>query len=292
MGKYGDYIGQNGIESMACLGYTDKKDGEKMDSVNRTLYIPLYGKALVSRMGLFLQDEKAEQIWQQESFPLKGKAGSKWLAYSMAMRAAVFDRWLEDRRKQMPNAVVLHLGCGMDSRILRVGSAEGTWFDVDFPEVIRERQRYFGETEHYHMLGADLRDLTWLEKIPEGNAVVVMEGISMYLKTHQLQALLAALTAHFQQVAVLMDSYTTLGAKATKYKNPINTVGVTQVYGLDDPQTVVKGTALECIREVDMNPMDLIRQLPARDQKIFSRFFAGKLAKKLYRMYEYEKKSQ
>ena len=51
-----------------------------MNSVNKTLYIPLYGKAFVSKKGLFLEDKKAEQIWEAEGFPLKGKSASKWLA--------------------------------------------------------------------------------------------------------------------------------------------------------------------------------------------------------------------
>ena len=51
-----------------------------MDGVNKTLYIPLYGKALVSRKGLFLSDKWAEQIWETEQCPLKGKSASKWLA--------------------------------------------------------------------------------------------------------------------------------------------------------------------------------------------------------------------
>ena len=62
-----------------------------MDNVNKTLYIPLYGKALVSQKGLFLHDPKAEEIWAKEGFPLKGKSASQWLAYYMGMRAAVFD---------------------------------------------------------------------------------------------------------------------------------------------------------------------------------------------------------
>ena len=32
-----------------------------MNNVNRTLYIPLYGKAYVSRRGVILHDPKAEQ---------------------------------------------------------------------------------------------------------------------------------------------------------------------------------------------------------------------------------------
>ena len=34
-----------------------------MNNVNKTLYIPLFAKAYVSKKGLFLHDEKAEQIW-------------------------------------------------------------------------------------------------------------------------------------------------------------------------------------------------------------------------------------
>jgi len=41
-----------------------------MNEINKTLYIPLYGKALISKRGIILQDRSAEQIWEQEKFPL------------------------------------------------------------------------------------------------------------------------------------------------------------------------------------------------------------------------------
>ena len=58
--------------------------GEYMNGVNKTLYIPLYGKAYVSKKGIILDDKKAEQM------------------------------------VNAPNAVVIHIGCGMDSRCIRV----------------------------------------------------------------------------------------------------------------------------------------------------------------------------
>ena len=64
-----------------------------MENVNKTLYIPLFGKAYVSEKGILLKDPKAEEIWAAEGVPLKGKSKSKWLAYYMAMRASVMDRW-------------------------------------------------------------------------------------------------------------------------------------------------------------------------------------------------------
>lgn len=76
-----------------------------MDNVNKTLYIPLYGKAFVSKRGILLRDPDAERIWDAAGFPLKGKAASKWLAYNMGMRSAVFDNWLRAKIAWIPCCV-------------------------------------------------------------------------------------------------------------------------------------------------------------------------------------------
>ena len=258
-----------------------------MENVNKTLYIPLYGKAWVSGRGLLLHDPGAEEIWAAEGFPLKGKSASKWLAYNMAMRAAVFDRWLEENLT--PGAVVLHLGCGLDGRCSRV-SCGNLWYDVDFPQVIGERKKYFRETDTYRMLGADLRT-DWLDTVPSGGtALVVMEGISMYLTSEERLELLKKLTAHFAHVKLLVDVYTVFGAKASKYKNPINDVGVTVVHGCDDPREMEAGTGRRFLAERPLTPEDMIRMLPRSEQGFFRLMFGGKMAKKIYRLYEYETK--
>ena len=72
-----------------------------MTGIQKTLYIPLYSKAYVSRKGLFLKDPWAEKLWKQNGFPLKGKSRSKWLAYYLGIRAAVFDQWLNQKMQEM-----------------------------------------------------------------------------------------------------------------------------------------------------------------------------------------------
>ena len=258
-----------------------------MDSVNKTLYIPLYGKSYVSKRGIILHDPKAEEIWAAEGFPLKGKSASKWLAFYMGMRAAVFDRWVEKQLKEMSDAAVLHLGCGMDSRVLRAGDAECKWYDIDFPAVIAERKKYFRETDCYRMIGADVR-ADFLDQIPGETAIVVMEGISMYLKPEELQQVLARLCQRFSGLALLMDCYTEFSAKASRYKNPINEVGVTEVTGLDEPQ-LLEDSGLCFLRGHDMTPPDLIDQLTGAERLIFRKLYAGTIARKMYRLYEYRK---
>jgi len=111
-----------------------------------------------------------------------------------------------------------------------------------------------------------------------------MEGVSMYLTPEELNRVLDQWTHHFSHISLLMDTYTTFAAKATKYKNPINEVGVTEVFGIDSPDEI---TALPFLAEHDLTPEDLIRQLKPAEQRFFRPLFAGSFAKKIYRLYEY-----
>lgn len=260
-----------------------------MNSVNKTLYIPLYGKAYVSRKGIILDDKKAEEIWTAEGFALKGKSKSKWLAYYMGIRSAVFDNWLRQQIADTEEAVVIHIGCGMDSRVLRVGAMKHKWYDVDFPEVIEERKRYYTESADYQMIAGDVRDGNWLTSVPEKKcAIVVMEGVSMYLTSTELHELTTSLCAHFEQIAFLMDCYTVLAAKMSKYKNPINDVGVTEVYGIDNPELVQHGEFVY-VKEHTMAPRKYINELTGIEKYILGKLYAGNFSKKLYRLFEYRK---
>lgn len=263
--------------------------GDYMNGVNKTLYIPLYGKAYVSEKGLFLDDKKAEEIWKAEGFALKGKSKSKWLAYYMGIRSAVFDDWLRQQMADAEEAAVIHIGCGMDSRVLRVGTQHQKWYDVDFPQVIEERKRYYAETADYQMLAGDVRDADWLSNVPKKKrAIVVMEGVSMYLSFEEVNDFTAKLCNHFEQVTLLMDCYSVFAAKMSKYKNPINDVGVTKVYGIDNPERLQYGDFVH-VKEHTMIPQRYIDELKGFEKFIFGKLYAGGFAKKLYRLFEYKK---
>ena len=261
-----------------------------MNSVNKTLYIPLYGKSYVSKKGLFLDDKKAEEIWEAEGFALKGKSKSKWLAYYMGIRSAVFDEWLKQKMADAPNAAIVHIGCGMDSRVIRVGIGNHTWYDVDFSEVIEERKRYYTESDQYKMIAGDARDCRWLSSIEETQAaIVVMEGVSMYLTAHEMRSLADSLCTHFEKLVLLVDAYSSFAAKMSKRRNPINDVGVTEVYGIDDPNAY-QGEQLSYVKEHTMIPQKYIDELKGFERFIFAKLYAGGLSKKLYRLFEYQKK--
>ena len=84
----------------------------------------------------------------------------------MAMCARIFDEWTSHQLLLHSDALVLHLGCGLDSRCLRVKSKYKDWIDADFSEVISLRQEYFEETASYHMVDLDASNPNEIEKLP------------------------------------------------------------------------------------------------------------------------------
>jgi len=258
-----------------------------MDEVNKTLFIPLYGKSYVSRKGIIIHDPKAEEIWDIEGFKLKGKSRSKWLAYNMAMRARVFDDWTASMLALHSNAVVLHVGCGLDSRCLRVPHGSSSWFDCDFPDVLEVRRRYYEETESYHMTAVDASSPEQVKRLPSGDAaIVILEGISMYLTEAQMRGFFDALRSLYRELYILMDVYTVFGAKASRFKNPVNDVGVTKLYGTDDVDGLLEGLGLKVVKEHSFTPTELVEELKGAEKLFFKMMFTGRTYRKIYRMYE------
>ena len=110
----------------------------------------------------------------------------------------------------------------------------------------------------------------------------------MYLRPEELAALLRTMAEHFDRVRILMDCYSSFAAKMSRYKNPINDVGVTEVYGLDSAADLAAESGIAFRKEHDMTPTTLIRELDAMERIVFSNLYGGKMSRSLYRMYEFE----
>jgi O-methyltransferase len=80
-------------------------------------------------------------------------------------------------------AVVLHLGCGLDSRVLRLDPGPGVrWFDVDQEPVIELRRRFYDDRENVEMVAASVTDPGWWSEVPDDRPrLVLAEGLLMYL---------------------------------------------------------------------------------------------------------------
>jgi methyltransferase (TIGR00027 family) len=141
--------------------------------------------------------------------------------YLVALRAKRFDQWTDDFLQRHPDAVVLHLGCGLDSRAFRLDLPPGvTWYDVDVPEVIELRRRLYSESDQYHQIGSSVTEAPWLESIPSGRpALILAEGLLMYLRPDEVRDLLQRLTDHFATGELLFDAASRWGVRLSKIQH-------------------------------------------------------------------------
>ena len=138
--------------------------------------------------------------------------------YLVALRAKQLDDWCADFLRRQPDAVVLHLGCGLDGRAFRLALPPSVlWFDVDQPSVIELRRRLYDDAERYRMIGSSVTDPQWLEQIPTGRpTLVVAEGLLMYLREGEVRQLMDRLTDRFDCGELLFDTLSWLAPLLSK----------------------------------------------------------------------------
>ena len=212
-----------------------------------TMLMTLSGRAIQSQWkNPILRDPWAEEAMQHIDYDLSKQltgvaSWSMWRDIGptiIATRAATFDQLTISFLADHPDAVVLQVGCGMDSRAFRVNPpADVEWFDVDYPDVIDLRRQLFPTRDHYHMIGAPLDDLRWLADVPrERPALMIAEGVLHYLSETDVKALLNAVVAHFPSGQLIFDICNTMIVKQAG-KN-VGGTGATYRWGLDDPQDI------------------------------------------------------
>ncbi len=259
-----------------------------MTNESRTLFIPLYGKAVMSREG-FINDKTAEEIVSMEAENLKTVDTSRKLAIYMAMRAMQYDELAGNFAENNPESIIIHLGCGLDSRINRIRIKPEMWYDLDFPDVIALRKNYFKESDIYKMLGSSVMDTDWIKTIPHSDekVLVIAEGLSMYLSEKDMTKLMIDLKIHFGNVTFLFDAYSPFATKMSKYKNPINAVDAKIDFAMNDPTLLEKAVSgAKCVLNNDIILKKYVERLKGIDRLRFK--FMGSAGKNMYRIFGYE----
>ena len=253
-----------------------------MTNESKTLFIPLYGKAAMSREGIFT-DKTAERIVESLPEEMQNVDTSRRLAIFMAMRAARYDVCAADAP---PEDLVVHLGCGLDSRCERVKHTAKCWYDLDFPAVIDLRKNYYQESERYRMIASSIMDFLWMDKIDYHGEHIhfLMEGVSMYLSESDMQSLLGEIQRKFGFCTFTFDAYTPLAVKCSKFKNPVNNVNAKIDFAMDDPH-ILETDSIIFSDEIDMVNPDIQAKLTGFDRKRFE--LMGRFYKKFYRMFRY-----
>ena len=254
-----------------------------------TLLATLYARAQESRSANpILHDEMAEAAVQRIDYNF---AHLKADVLSIAMRAKQFDLWTTEFLAEHPSATVLHLGCGLDSRVYRLAPAASVrWFDVDYPEVIELRRRLYPERASYTMIGSSLAELDWLEQIPgDQPAWILAEGVTMYLSAEVMNALLRRLTEHFPSGEIAFDAIAPAAVRMAGANRSVRATGASfGGFAVDEPQELKQvAPKLEFVKAVRTPEMPGYAKLPLATRALVRVFDSIPSLRKLSRILLY-----
>lgn len=230
--------------------------GEKvvLRGAQETLLITLCAKAGESQLpDSLLKDRFAAQALARIDYDFDRLKIDRDMMIGIALRAHVIDGWTRDFLGAHSEATVLHLGCGLDSRVFRIApSANVRWFDVDYPDVIALRQRLYPAREGYTLLPSSVTEPDWLDAVPQDRpAFVIAEGLLPYLPAEEVVLLLERVTNHLPGGELVFDAYSRLGLTLIAWQPSVRATGAKLHWSLDDPEELLRQLPhLELVEEL------------------------------------------
>lgn len=214
-----------------------------------TLLITLYAKSNPENPLFF--DPKAQEILNQVDYDFTRLRVPYKTIVLVCQRTKKLDAVTRSFQADHPGGVVLHLGCGLDSRFWRVDDGEVEWYDLDMPPVIELRRRFYPASERYHLIAASVTDLEWVEMVSAGEkpVLVVAEGLLMYLGEADVRRLLFRLREAFPGCRLVADVFNRMTARSVTRHTSLKQTGAEIGWGIDDPREIESWAPGICLLE-------------------------------------------
>lgn len=191
----------------------------KLTGVPETMLQTVYARAKESRGRGAIRDKKAEEIigGLDYDFSLADKDAA--MHSGVIARTIVLDKLTSEWLAAHPGAVVVNIACGLDTRCYRM-QGYAHWYNLDLPETIAVREKLLPETGAISQIAMSAMD-DWGGEIAEHGApaLVIIEGLTMYLNEADVQHIFDVIAGHFESVTVFVETMNPMAVKSFKEKS-------------------------------------------------------------------------
>lgn len=238
-----------------------------LDPTATTALGTLAGRALDARGSRVLGDDAAARVVaaldpELRQVALRGLGVDPDLAISIAVRARLIDQRVQEFLTATPEAVVIHAGCGLDTRYERLAPpASVTWYEVDRAPIMELRRRVLGGPgESHREVCGSISDPATLDQIPAGRPTLfVAEGLTMYLTPELGAATLARVVDRFGRRGgaggrIVLDVTSRLGIRLQRATAIPSRAGARLRWGIDDP-AALEALGMRLIDDIQADAM-------------------------------------
>ncbi|MGE5248674.1 MAG: class I SAM-dependent methyltransferase [Bacteroidota bacterium] len=246
-----------------------------LKGVPRTLLVTLGCRALeAGRSDAILSDPRAAQVFKAVGgSPADLMKMSRLDQTFTLMRARQFDRLARSFLTAHAGALVVDLGCGLDTRFERLDDGELSWLGLDLPEVISVRRQFLPDRERCTTLACSMLDLSWLDLVERAGkpAIFLAEGVFPYFTREQVKSVVTELAARFSGGELVFDALSSFSVRLHNRTHPVlGETGVTLKFSVDDP-ALLEAWGLRLLdrwgyfdeREPRVGLANLVRYIPA-----------------------------
>jgi O-methyltransferase involved in polyketide biosynthesis len=238
----------------------------QLGAVQETLFIPLAARARETRKKrAVLRDPKAVEMVESIEFDI-GKYSGAAGGLVIILRTAIFDSWVRSFVAAHPGGTAVELGTGLNTRFERVDNGAVHWIDLDLPDTIELRRRFFADTERRQMIAASLTDEAWLQTVADspGPYFFVCEGVLAYLTEQEVTGALRRIAERFPGAYVGFDTYSRWAVKQQHRMAARRNATASLGWACDDPRSLERlGLRLAESTAITQPPAAVRAGLPA-----------------------------
>ncbi len=157
-----------------------------LSGVPETMLQTVYARAKETQTRGAVRDEKAVEIIRRLDYDFSLADKDSAMSSGVIARTIVLDKLVKAYLSAHPGAVAVNIACGLDTRCYRVQGYQH-WYNLDLPETIAVREKLLPENGKISQIAMSAMD-DWGGMIREsGDALVIIEGLTMYLSEADVQ---------------------------------------------------------------------------------------------------------
>ncbi len=180
-----------------------------IQGVPETMLQTLFARAAHSQKKTHkFYDEKAIEIVKQLDYDFSMAKKDAAMSSGVIARTILLDQMVRDFLKRHPDATVVNIACGLDTRIYRLDNGQVRWYNLDLPEVIDIRRRFLNEQGRISMIAKSAMDENWAAEVkaPTEHVLVILEGLVMYLSEADVKKILSIICSRFAHAEIVMET--------------------------------------------------------------------------------------
>lgn len=221
---------------------TERISASELTGAQETLLVPLWARAVESdRENPILIDPRAREIVKSIDYDFTRFGKATTVQVACCLRALIIDRWVQEFLQDYPSGTVVEIGAGLDTRFERLDNGRARWFDLDLPEAMALRGRFFTENDRRTFITQSVFDWDWIETVKQASDQPVLfigDGVIYYFEETRVKELFAKLAEHFPGCRIAFDSNTRKSLNYSNRYGPLRHLAGSMAWAIEDVQQI------------------------------------------------------